>query len=104
MNNPDKHAAFNTAVTDDGGTPCRGMPRTRRSRATPSFSLFIADPDLLKALRPHVHKYLSDLFAAGASSGTGSAAGSWSGRAPGARRVRDQLDSVSQARSSPNRS
>ncbi|HEY6522511.1 MAG TPA: hypothetical protein VIY10_02010 [Solirubrobacteraceae bacterium] len=79
MNNADKHAAFNTAVTDDGGTPVSGYAAnsTLESYAE-CFSLFIADPDLLKALRPHVHKYLTDLFAALPSSGTGSGAGSGS--------------------------
>jgi hypothetical protein len=89
MNNPGKHAAFNTAVTDDGGTPVSGYAAnsTLESYAE-CFSLFMADPDLLKALRPHVHKYFSDLLAApssggGAGSGSGSGAGSGSSAASG---------------------
>lgn len=88
LNNPDKHGAFDTAVTDDGGTPVSGYAAnsTLESYAE-CFSLFIADPDLLKALRPHVHRYFSDLLAAapssaaGAGAGSGSNAGSGSGAA-----------------------
>ncbi len=84
MNNPGKHAAFNTAVTDDGGTPVSGYAAnsTLESYAE-CFSVFIADPDLLKALRPHVHKYFSDLFAAAPSSGTGGGSGSGAGAGSG---------------------
>jgi hypothetical protein len=85
MNNPSKHAAFNTAVTDDGGTPVSGYAAnsTLESYAE-CFSLFIADPDLLKALRPHVHKYFSDLLASAPSSGTGAGSGSGVGSGSGA--------------------
>jgi hypothetical protein len=64
LNNPAKHAAFNTAVTQDGGTPVSGYAKksTLESYAE-CFSVFIADPDLLKALRPHVNDYFTALFA-----------------------------------------
>ena len=63
QNNPAKHDAFNTAVTQDGGTPVSGYAKksTLESYAE-CFSVFIADPDLLKSLRPHVHAYFTALF------------------------------------------
>jgi hypothetical protein len=79
LNNADKHAAFNTAVANDGGTPVSGYAAnsTLESYAE-CFSVFIADPDLLKALRPHVHKYVFDRLGSVPNSGTGAGSGSGS--------------------------
>lgn len=77
QNNPSRHGAFDTAVTDDGGTPVSGYAANSSLESyAECFSVFIADPDLLKALRPHVHKYFTDLLASTPGSGTGGASGS----------------------------
>jgi hypothetical protein len=82
-NNPGKHDAFNEAVVADGGTPVSGYAANSSLESyAECFSLFMADPDVLKALRPHVHTYFTDLLAAGTgASGTGSGSGSGSGSA-----------------------
>jgi hypothetical protein len=78
QNNPGKHGAFNEAVVADGGTPVSGYAANSSLESyAECFSLFMADPDVLKALRPHVHKYFTDLLAARTgASGSGSGSGS----------------------------
>jgi hypothetical protein len=93
-NNASAHAAFDAAVTADGGTPISGYAaKSSLESYAECFSVFMTDPELLKTLRPNVHKYFTDRYgsaAAGAAAGSGSgsaagsgAAGSGSGSAAG---------------------
>lgn len=79
--NHDAHDAFAQSLKDDGATPVSGYGAkdTPESYAE-SFFLYVVDPQLLEALRPHVYAYFDGQFGAAtsgaASSGTGAGVGS----------------------------
>ncbi|MGZ4177892.1 MAG: hypothetical protein ACXVUX_16895 [Solirubrobacteraceae bacterium] len=86
QNNPTQHAAFDNAVVADGRTPVSGYAANSSLESyAECFSMFIADPALLKSLRPNVHKYFADKFAAGGAAGapTGSGRGAGAGSGSG---------------------
>jgi hypothetical protein len=85
QNNPSQHAAFDTAVVADGRTPVSGYAANSSLESyAECFSVFIADPALLKFLRPNVHKYFNDKLSAAASAGSAGSAGSRAGSGSGA--------------------